>query len=252
MEGNCGIIRLACLYVSKEKDKNSISIPTNEGIESWLVKNGIEAYPRVFIENDEYSAMRNAIIVGAAGILKSNIVTLRFDDNLADRLTIIHSLAELEMSVMIIYIPEIQENSSQAVTAEKSSKKVIDIWIEAANNSSLMVIISWLLKQSAEWSEAKIRMLRIIDNPEGKENAKQAMLELANKHRIKAEAIIISNSVSTTKIIAEKSQNSDAVFISPPDINEGHEQEWFNKHKQITQTINAPVIFAIGTGKENY
>ncbi len=248
LEGGCGINLLACIYTSKGKEGNATYTSFNKTVSSWLAKNSIDAYPRIFVDNDELNNIKNAIMVGTAGLVPSNLVVIRYNKNITSKIPLLKTLPGFGMSLLMVHTPA-SEKKYQHATPQKTEPKLIDIWIGQANDADLMVILAWLMTKSPNWAGATIRLLRIIPNPKGQEKAQQAMADLATEHRIKAQTKVVIAKNNFPAVINEHSANSDCVFISTIFDENYFEENWLKQRHKIPHNMNMPVIFCIGAEK---
>ena len=116
------------------------------------------------------------------GPLKPNIVMMEWPadmDNATSFVNHLNSPKLLGMSLILL--------KDEGLPKSRVNRR-IDVWWRGRENGSLMVLLAHLMTLNWEWSNAKIRMLRLIQDEAGREPATQALHELVNAARVDAEA----------------------------------------------------------------
>ena len=96
-------------------------------------------------------------------------------------------------------------------TSKKNRR--IDIWWRGQENGSLMVILAHLLTLNWEWSNVKIRLLRLIQDEAGREPADQALRDLVDAARVNADVQIIVSEDEFRTVLQRHSQNASVVLL---------------------------------------
>ena len=101
-------------------------------------------------------------------------------------------------------------------------RRLIDIWWRGRKNGSLMVLLAHLLTLNWQWAGATIRLFRIIQDPAGVQPAENAMKDLLQRARVKAQTHAIVSSEPFGKVLEATSTGSSVVLIgfNVPEQNE--------------------------------
>jgi amino acid transporter len=89
----------------------------------------------------------------------------------------------------------------------------IDVWWRGRENGSLMVLIAHLLTLNWDWSEATIRLLRLIDEEAGREPATAALQELVEQARVRAEVQVLVSDAPFPEILHRHSLDASVVLL---------------------------------------
>ena len=96
-------------------------------------------------------------------------------------------------------------------------KRKIDVWWGGKDrNAELMLLLAHIICQSPPWTGAKIRVLRMIKNEEGRKGAEAHITELLKAVRVKAKPVILvppEPETTFNSILGETSMESDLVFL---------------------------------------
>ena len=89
----------------------------------------------------------------------------------------------------------------------------IDVWWRGRENGSLMVLMAHLLTLNWDWSEATIRLLRLIDDEAGREPATDALKELVELARVRAEVQVLVSEAPFPEILHRHSLDASVVLL---------------------------------------
>jgi hypothetical protein len=99
-------------------------------------------------------------------------------------------------------------------------RRRIDVWWRGLKNGPLMLLLAHLLTRNWEWAHARIRLLRVVSDEEGRQPALEALKQLVVDARVHAEPEVICRPQPFPEILREYSRDSDCVFLGfeiPPD-----------------------------------
>lgn len=102
---------------------------------------------------------------------------------------------------------------SKAEVAESELYMVIDVWWSARANGSMMLTLAYLMQSNRRWREAKIRILRIIKNGDGRDAALESMKELLEEARIDAYLEVVVSAEPPLEVIGTESERSAVTFV---------------------------------------
>jgi hypothetical protein len=122
-------------------------------------------------------------------------------------------------------------------------KKIkIDVWWGGLKgNGGLMMILSYLLKQSIDWRQARLCIKMVVDTKQAVSKAQHNLKEIVRDIRIEAEIdIIAAEGQSFDHILAESSAYSDLIFLGlavPDDKFESYFRQMQERVKELPTTI---------------
>ena len=76
-----------------------------------------------------------------------------------------------------------------------------------------MILLAHLLSRNWEWSRARIRLLRVVDDPDARIPSHRALTELITAARVNAKAEVIVSERPFQEVLSEVSRGSDCVFL---------------------------------------
>ncbi len=94
--------------------------------------------------------------------------------------------------------------------------KTMDIWWRGRDkNADLMLLFAYIISQSSQWSGARIRLIRVIDNEKGEQGAYESLSKTLSWVRVTAEPKIIirEQGQSFSEVLAKTSIETDLVFL---------------------------------------
>lgn len=92
----------------------------------------------------------------------------------------------------------------------------IDIWWRGRDkNAELMLLMAHMLCQSPRWRKSRIRVVRIVDSPEGCEGAKQHIQNILDGVRVEGSALVLAHEKDRDPVdmLAEASRNTGLVMV---------------------------------------
>lgn len=93
---------------------------------------------------------------------------------------------------------------------------MIDVWWRGrSRNADLMLLLAHIITRHPDWKGAKIRLLRVIRNEEGRAHTKRHLRDLLDRVRVNAEPIVlvapVRQDISVT--IREQSAHTDLTLL---------------------------------------
>lgn len=207
-------------------------------LETYIKENDLEAYVEVIVAPSFAEGLGVLLQAQSIGPIKPNLVLAGWPGKPRDYGVFARQLRTtraLGMSQVILVdhgLPEAPER--------------IDIWWRGHENGSLMALLAYLLKHNWEWSRTKIRLLKMLDEHEPKEQARVRLGTLIEAARMEAEYLILpAGDFQAT--LHEHSSGADLVMLGfqPP----GDEQaEAFHKTYSALVSDLPTTIIVCSTG----
>jgi hypothetical protein len=94
-----------------------------------------------------------------------------------------------------------------------TGRKRIDIWWGGQRNGSLLALFAYLVSQTAEWANARLRMLQIVKSGSDHLAAEKRLRKLVEAARLKVDVEVILSTEPVTKLISETSSGSNLVLL---------------------------------------
>lgn len=102
-------------------------------------------------------------------------------------------------------------------------KSRIDVWWRGRDtNAELMLLLAHIIRKDRSWEHARIRLIRLVDNPEAKVGAKEDLTGLAQEARVDAEPLVLlkSSDEEFSARMKRESSQTDLVFLGAPAFEE--------------------------------
>ena len=191
----------------------------------FLNKNRIKAFPEVLVTPDLHTGISHFLQTNSIGPIKPNLAIFGWSNDASNAgkfLDSIRTAANLQMSVGLIYGKELPD------TMERSERRRIDIWWRGMRNGSLMVILAYLLSLNPEWRGAKIRLLRVVNTPDDKDQARMELEKLIEAARMDVDVEPILSDDNFPNLLRRHSGSSTVVFLGFS-VDENTDPERFQK-----------------------
>jgi hypothetical protein len=189
-----------------------------------------------FLQDNEFDALSSVVVSTtldegltallqghAIGPLRPNVVLMGWStDQERAGLFVKHLNSVLLMGMSLILFWD------QGLPKTKMNRR-IDIWWRGQENGSLMILMAHLLMLNWEWSEAKVRLLRLIQDEAGRQPATLALKELVDAARIDAEVQVLVSEDPFTEVLHRHSEAASVVLLGFK-LTEENDADKFKKH----------------------
>ncbi|OHD49219.1 MAG: hypothetical protein A2096_08880, partial [Spirochaetes bacterium GWF1_41_5] len=209
-----GMITL-CQIISgsvQEESKRRVRDAAVQNLKNYLSGKNIQAFCHAVIAESFQKGVQEAVQSCGIGRLKPNIAVLGMS-----RTGEAGMLYNLTRSVLLEKINVLALKPSD----RPCNYSTIDIWWGGlGGNGALMLMLAYVISCSSDWHNCRIRVLRIIEKPEGIKAARQNMMQLINNLRIRAEAEVFPRDQSAGSMdiqIASISSTADLTILGMSD-----------------------------------
>ena len=195
-------------------------------LKRFLLENDFDALSTVVVSPNINDGLTALIQGHSLGPLSPNIVLMGWSsekENVISFVRLLNTVRLMGKSLIVL-----KDNGLPKGTYNRR----IDIWWRGHENGSLMIILGHLLTLNWEWSEARIRLLRLIQNEAGKAPSKKALTDLVDAARVDAEVAIIVSEDSFINVLHRHSNDASVVmlgFIVPEEEDAHGFQESYEK-----------------------
>jgi hypothetical protein len=133
-----------------------------KGIRSYIQDRRMTAFAEAEVVTDFQQGAATVVQAHGIGALEPNAVLLGWSgtpEGRVSQLELLYRLVQLRKSVFFLNYDEGRGFGQQ---------RVIDVWWGGrGGNADLMLILAYLIRQHRSWYGAKIRLLRVINSPDG-------------------------------------------------------------------------------------
>ena len=208
MEGGRGLVT-AAQVISGDLETYAARVESlREAMDTFLRNNELAVFPEVIFAEDMDEGIRTLVQAHSIGPLKPNTVLFGWPRS-AERAEImfrhVWSIAAMGKSVVVV--------AEKGLPPEERVRRRIDIWWRGRQNGSLMATLAHLMTQNWEWRNSYIRVLRVIGDAAGRESSRQAIRELIEAARIRAEPRIIVSTEQFNDVFRSHSAKADVIFL---------------------------------------
>jgi hypothetical protein len=161
------------------------------------------------------------------------------EENISDFCKLIHRFYEMKRNVLIVHRGQNEEPFGQ--------KKKIDVWWGGLKgNGGLMMILSYLLKQSIDWRQANLCIKMVVEDEQAVGSAEYNLKEILHDIRIEAEIdIIAANGRNFDDILLASSAFSDLVFIGLA-VPDEHFESYYRKMQKRIEALPTTILSLAG------
>jgi len=204
-------------------------------IRSFIQERRMHAFAEADIVPDFHSGALTVVQSHGVGALEPNSVLLGWSRTEAGRtaqMRLIRDLVALGKSVLVL---------RHDTERPERPRRVIDVWWRGYTaNADLMLLIAHLISEHRAWRHARIRLLRVIDREEGREQTQRHMRELLDAVRVEAEPVIIvrqRNGQPVEAILAEWSQQTDLAILGLLVPEPGQEEAYAQRMERMIEGL---------------
>jgi len=118
----------------------------------------------------------------------------------------------------------------------------IDVWWRGEKNGSLMLLLAYLWTQNPECRRGQIRLLRIVDSEDARQENEKHLTALIGTSRMEAKVEVIQSTEPWAKVITRHSKSTDVVFIGLAIPKEGGEDAFLKTYQQMLDQLSTTVL----------
>lgn len=191
-------------------------------IRGYLKKHGVEAQVRIQPGEDHWSGIRELVRAYGYGPITPNTVLIGVSDkpeNLLPFARLVQLIAHTRRNLIIV-----RETDDES---DADAEPCIDIWWRGlAPNVAFMLALACMVRRSSDWSGARLRLCRIVEKEEARDEAQRTLSAFLTQARVNAEVtVLIQDGRPAFERIREASRDSSLVFLGvrKPDETESDE-----------------------------
>ena len=220
-----GILTLGQVIQGEIEDRLERRNAQERILHDFIRQQELEAFPAVVIAPYLSDGIESLVQCQGLGALRSNTVMIGWpaDPKRAESFgATLRTIAGLNRSILAVRFKDEPEDPWMPPPG------TIDVWWRGHQNGSLMLLLAHLLTKNTEWRNRPIRLMRIIENEAGQEEAQLHLRNLADEARIDAtpRAIVSCDPIQT---IHQTSRRAALVLMGFEAPAEGDEQAFFER-----------------------
>jgi len=217
-----GILSLGQVIQGEIEDRVERRASQERILHSFIREQELEAFPAVVVAPFLSDGVESLVQCQGLGALRPNTVLLGWptDPQRASPFAaMLRTVAALGASLVAVHFADEPEDPWEVPSG------TLDVWWRGRQNGELMLMLAHLLTQNDPWRSHNIRLLRVIQNPAGKEDVLRHLSELIDSSRIRATpyAVVADDPRAA---IHEWSHSAAVVFIGFEAPVEGDEESF--------------------------
>ena len=173
----------------------------------FLSENDFDALSTVVVSPDLNDGLIALIQGHTFGPLSPNIILMGWSSERRNAKSFVRLLTTVQLLGKSLII--LKDNG----LPNKNSEHRIDIWWRGRENGSLMVLLGHLMTLNWEWSEARIRLLRLIQKEAGKIPSCEALEKLLDEARVDADVDVIVSEKPFFEVLHTTSHTASVVML---------------------------------------
>ena len=202
-----GLVTLAEIFTGHLEDMAQLREAALRRLQAFIEEHDVAAFPEVVVAPDFDQGAIVLLQGHSIGPIKPNIMLLGWPgdpERLGPFTQLLRSAQALGMSIVCVLDRELPW--------VRPSKR-IDVWWRGLQNGSLMLILAYLLTLNGEWTNARIRILRVVVKEAGRAAASRALDALCSVARIPADVEIVVAEQPFEEVLKAYSHDAAVVFL---------------------------------------
>jgi len=212
-----GLVTLARVLVGDPVEIGRLRKPAADQLTHFLDESGFQALTSVVVSENIDAGLTTLIEGHPLSPLRPNTVLMGWSSDPERAVSFLHHLNAVKQLGMSLILLDDRGRAPDSLTRR------IDVWWRGQENGYLMMLIAHLLTLNWEWSRATVRLLRLIEDEEGREPSKEALQELVNRARMDAQVELLVSKDPLPQILKRHSGDASVVILGfkVPEENEG-------------------------------
>jgi amino acid transporter len=207
MESKRGFLFLAQILTGNWESNLQRKPAALDSMKEFIDENDIAAEAQVVLSQTFDEGVSTLLQASGVGPLKPNTVLVGWSEDAIKQglfLRTIHRILELKRN-LILFIEAEKEPSELNQT--------IDVWWRAKLNGTLMLTLAHLIHSNPHWKNHTVRLLLIIKNKSGIEEATANITQQLKDARISGSVKVIVSEEPPLEVIQKESSHSEVTFI---------------------------------------
>ncbi len=202
----------------------------------------IPAFPVVLLSEEFDRGINTLLQTVSIGSVRPNILAFGYSKIIIEYLVNNPVQREYGMSTVLLH---------PGLAPVKGVDTTIDIWWRGHKNGNLMVLLAYMLTLNENWNNPSVRIIRVIGNDAGREQAHNALVDLIHSTRMKITPEVIVADKPFGDIFEQVSADSTCVFMGfAPDLITNVDES-YNKTMDLLKRVKATVLLVDASGNED-
>jgi len=214
LEAGRGIISVIHMLSGKLEEMAERRAAALERLNLFVRENELNVFPEAVVSTSFDEGIRVLLQSYSIGPIKPNLVTMGWPSEPARFQPFMRHLRDIQLLGM-----------SGVVVMDRGlpdpvMPKRIDLWWRGKENGSLMIILAHLMTSNWDWRNARVRILRVVEDEAGRQPAREALIGLMGSARIEGDVVIVVSQEPFSSILWQHSREATLVMLgfNPPDV----------------------------------
>ncbi len=229
LEAGHGMVILANILTGQIEEHAAHRRAALKQLADLCEEDDVHAFPLVMVAEDHDQGVRNVLQLAAVGPVRPNMVVMGWSgepERVAPYWRNLDVAASLGMGVVLI--------APRGMPPGEGAPRRIDVWWRGQKNGALMLLLAHLLRSNDEWEDGEVRLLRMVENAEGREPAEKALVELAHEARLEVTPEVIVSSGPFSEVLHEHSGDATCVLLGFELPGEGEREA---RHQALSRLV---------------
>ena len=236
LESRRGIVYLANVLLGDVMELAPRRPAAIEQLTGFCNEKNYAAFPVVVAAEKLEQGISMVLQATAIGPIRPNLAVFGWSGKIARRQNYIRELrtgSSLGMSLALI------EAKGLPVPGEP---KRIDIWWRGYKNGALMLLLAFLISENWEWSDTKIRILRVVEEEAGREPAESALQKLLDLARVEGDVKVVIEEGSFSRVLHKHSADATCVLLGFELPEKAREAEWHSNYRSFVDEMPTTIL----------
>ncbi|MBU0730621.1 MAG: amino acid permease [Proteobacteria bacterium] len=205
-------------------------------LQKFCEEKNIDAFPSVVTADTIEDGVSMLLQATETGPIHPNVAIFGWSseyEHLPAYLRQLKVAAALEMSIFLV--------SVKGLPLQTNDKR-IDIWWRGRKNGEMMMLAAHLITENWEWENTEIRLLRVVENEEGRIPASEDLVGIISLARVKAFPQVIVSRDPFENIFREYSASADCIFLGYELPEEEDERSWHGFYQKVLHDMPATIL----------
>ena len=238
-----GVLSLGQVVSEGSEDRVERGEKFERMIRQTISEEGIEAFPAVVVDDELLAGLKALLLCHGIGGVRPNTVLLGWSNQTdeIERFSNILRLCDRLQRNIVVVKSEGERDAWEAPPGE------IHIWWHGRRNGPLLLLLAHLLTQNDEFRRRKTRLIHVIPEEAGREQARAHLVEMAERGRMEFEPMIIV-SENPREAMLNLSKNAAVIFLGFDPPAKGEHIPFFQDIEVLTEGLGEVILVSSAQG----
>lgn len=238
LQGGRGMVYISQVLQGEIQKLNRLRLAADRRLIEFCESKNIQAFPLTVVAADLVTGANNVLQAASFGPVRPNLICTSWHSELLQHFESFRWVIDGQTSWVIAKIDKIPYKNPLI-------KKRIDVWWRGRKNGSLMAVMAHLLSSNWEWDNPEIRVLRLINNPDGSEAVRDAFQQMLDDVRIDAIPTPVVSDLPFNQVVQQYSSDATCVLLGfdfPDDVS-----AWLAKVAETIDPLPTTLLVCAGS-----